>query len=828
MPLALIGALLISGPVALAATVGPTDAASAHTGTVKVSANCLPDGTREVTYTGATTNVPTSGSGHTAKLTVGEILPVNTVVTPAVQTVVGNTSYTWTQIVPGTAKSAQSTAFLVWGDGAKQDPIGQITFPSDCKPVVAPPTQTVTCDVISGNYNRPLTNGDHINATITPPGSQVNMYVDQNVAGGASYNGQNNLGLRWKILGVEQTPIPLTLEQVKAGIISLPYGAVLKKTQATWTVSFVQTNETDTWPEFNCNTNKEDAAATVSVKTVETCFSSSTVVATLVNAKLADGQALDQTVGTHTVTYKADFGHVFAGGKDTLAVTYTIKAADPSLCAQDASASVKIDQKESCLADTTVKFDLANATWDKEADLSVGTHTRTATAVKNHLFAGGLATASVTYTIKAADPALCPKDASASVSIDKAVTCDTNTDVSFALAHATWDEAADLSVGTHTRNATADAGFNFPNGTKHFGVTYTIEKADPSLCPQDAIATVSVKTAATCDTSSVVVATTKFATLVGTLDQTVGAHTATFKADAKHLFSTGNDTITVKYTIEAANPALCPQDAVATASIDQQATCLVDSTVKFTLANATWATEPVLTDGDHTLTAIADKGHLFAGGKSTLEVLYNIKKADPALCPGAATASASVESVATCTSSSVPSFAITNATWDKEADLSVGTHTRTATAKDNFVFPDKSTSIKVTYTVVAADPALCPKDASASVSIDKAATCLASETVKLTPVNATLVGALDQTVGTHKATLNAATGHLFADGTSQTTVSYTVKDKVKGGICNPIDVLASTGVDIRATLGVLVLLLAAGAALLIAERKRRNKGTGTI
>ena len=255
MPLALIGALLISGPVAFAATVGPTDAASAHTGTVKVTADCLPDGTRQVTYTGATTNVPTSGSGHTAKLTVGEILPVNTVVTPAVQTVVGNASYTWTQIVPGTAKSAQSTAFLVWGDGAKQDPIGQITFPSDCKPVVAPPTQTVTCDVISGNYNRPLTNGDHINATITPPGSQVNMYVDQNVAGGASYNGQNNLGLRWKILGVEQTPIPLTLEQIKAGIITLPYGAELKKTQATWTVSFVQTNETDTWPNFNCNTN---------------------------------------------------------------------------------------------------------------------------------------------------------------------------------------------------------------------------------------------------------------------------------------------------------------------------------------------------------------------------------------------------------------------------------------------------------------------------------------------------------------------------------------------------------------------------------------------
>ncbi len=58
---------------------------------------------------------------------MGEIKPVGTSVSGAPDTVVGNTSYSWTQIVPGSAKYAQSTAFLTWGDGAKSDPIGTIT-----------------------------------------------------------------------------------------------------------------------------------------------------------------------------------------------------------------------------------------------------------------------------------------------------------------------------------------------------------------------------------------------------------------------------------------------------------------------------------------------------------------------------------------------------------------------------------------------------------------------------------------------------------------------------------------------------------------------------
>lgn len=52
--------------------------------------------------------------------------------------------------------------------------------------------------------------------------------------------------------------------------------------------------------------------------------------------------------------------------------------------------------------------------------------------------------------------------------------------------------------------------------------------------------------------------------------------------------------------------------------------------------------------------------------------------------------------------------------------------------------------------------------------------------------NATLVGSLDQSVGTHTATFNATTGHAFADGTSTLTVEYTILAKLTGRQCeNP-------------------------------------------
>lgn len=111
-------------------------AASAHTGVLDSSGVCQSDGTRLVTYNGSTTNVPTSGPGHTATLTVGQILPGGSSVSPSTQTVVGDTSFSFTQTIPGDANAAQATAFLEWGDSAKSDPIGTATFSTDCAPQV--------------------------------------------------------------------------------------------------------------------------------------------------------------------------------------------------------------------------------------------------------------------------------------------------------------------------------------------------------------------------------------------------------------------------------------------------------------------------------------------------------------------------------------------------------------------------------------------------------------------------------------------------------------------------------------------------------------------
>jgi len=322
-------ATLAAAPLALAATgVTPATSASATVPSVKGEAKCNTEtGKYDVTWS---VSGDTSYPNETATIVSQSRATSPTLVNATVK----NTSTVTGSESVSTAGTYTLEVKVQWTNHRKGDLVtqqGSVVVSGDCVvPPVPPaaPTQTVNCADISANYNRPLTNGDHINATITPPGSQVNMYVDQNIAGGASYNGQNNLGLRWKILGVEQTPIPLTLEQVMAGIITLPYGAELQKTQSGWTVSFVQTNQTDTWPEYECSFTKEDAVATVSVKTAETCYDSSTVEATLTNARLADGQVLSQTVGTNTVIFQANDGSLFPGGEETRAVTYPIKAAD--------------------------------------------------------------------------------------------------------------------------------------------------------------------------------------------------------------------------------------------------------------------------------------------------------------------------------------------------------------------------------------------------------------------------------------------------------------------------------------------------------------------
>jgi uncharacterized repeat protein (TIGR01451 family) len=146
-----VGASALAFGVAAAGMVFSAPIASAHTGTLKTSYVCQTDGTYKITYSGSTSNVPTSGPGHVATLTIGEVQPVGTTISGAPATVTGNTSYGFSQVVPGTATSAQATAFLAWGDGAKSDPIGKVSLKGDCKPpVVKKPSGHLDTDCVNG------------------------------------------------------------------------------------------------------------------------------------------------------------------------------------------------------------------------------------------------------------------------------------------------------------------------------------------------------------------------------------------------------------------------------------------------------------------------------------------------------------------------------------------------------------------------------------------------------------------------------------------------------------------------------------------------------
>ena len=382
----------------------------------------------------------------------------------------------------------------------------------------------------------------------------------------------------------------------------------------------------------------------------------------------------------------------------------------------------------------------------------------------------------------------CPTDAVATVSLDQAETCLNPSTVKFTLTNATWDsETYDKTVGTHTRTATADPKHLFPNGTSKLTVSYTIKAADPSLCPLTAVATASTDQVESCLAPSTVKFDLQNAKWITDEDRTVGTHTRTAKADAGHLFPNGTSTLVVEYTIKDADPTLCPKTADAAATPDQAETCLENSTVKFHLTHATWDSETYdRTVGTHTRTATSDKGHLFSNGTSTLTVTYTIKAADPALCPKDATATGDTDQVETCLTPSTVKFSLKFAKWDtEEYDQTVGTHTRTATAELGHLFPNGTSTLVVEYTVKDADPSLCPQDATASVSIDKAATCTTSETVKLTVVNATLDEGqkLDQSVGTHSVSLTANKGSLFANGTAKAIVKYVVHDKKDPKLC---------------------------------------------
>ncbi|MFE5407343.1 hypothetical protein [Microbacterium sp. NPDC056569] len=181
------------------------------------------------------------------------------------------------------------------------------------------PSQDLDCTTIVVDYHRALKNGDHINITYAE-GKQVNAYVDQNIAGG-----WNGLGLRFS----DGSTKPLTEAEVTSGVITWQYSSLIPGKD--YTISFVQTNETDTWPELECEGEDEPTVVTPALTFTEpTCKADGTVTpgdgVTWTSVKNADGTT------TWTATPKA--GTKFADGVQTEWIVPSLLqlAADSEAC----------------------------------------------------------------------------------------------------------------------------------------------------------------------------------------------------------------------------------------------------------------------------------------------------------------------------------------------------------------------------------------------------------------------------------------------------------------------------------------------------------------
>ena len=145
-------------------------------------------------------------------------------------------------------------------------------------------------------------------------------------------------------------------------------------------------------------------------------------------------------------------------------------------------------------------------------------------------------------------------------------------------------------------------------------------------------------------------------------------------------------------------------------------------------------------------------------------------------------ASAGVELVSdeTCTSPSVVSFSMSNATADPVAPATEpGSHSVTFTANQDHRFADGSRELTLPYSIVgpldADDDTCAVDDAVAAVVLVSAETCTAPSVVSFSMTNATADPVAPATEpGDHSVTFTALPGHRFADDSRSLTLPYTI------------------------------------------------------
>lgn len=194
------------------------------------------------------------------------------------------------------------------------------------------PEQELTCERVIVDYMRALKNGDHINLEYkvgNGSSKQVNVYVDQNVPGGytGTINGTsvNQLGLRFS----DGTTAGLSEADILAGIINFAYADLIDSDY--YTVTFVQSNETDTWPNLTCGSTKKVSVTTPPF--ADKCGTADDIVSAPADTAEIDYEKVDSTTITAALKNPngTDFNPLPAGwvlGQDGKSATYTAAFTD--------------------------------------------------------------------------------------------------------------------------------------------------------------------------------------------------------------------------------------------------------------------------------------------------------------------------------------------------------------------------------------------------------------------------------------------------------------------------------------------------------------------
>ena len=474
--------------------------------------------------------------------------------------------------------------------------------------------------------------------------------------------------------GSKLSPAPHgTTSKTFAETVAAP--AAGKSVTATITVQW-----SDGYTQKNiASTAKVSASCTPTV--APTCTSVTVNIPNNSAVKEIDVVISDLTNGgaSKTLSFTPSRGQYFAAGSTTL--TFSTKGALPAYykvvsvssndgktltwsagltCGapvKDAAADVKVTPATCTSAGTAATYDLEHATLQGTLGENPGqTYTVTFVADSGHLFADGTSTKQVQYTVPAAtgyqntdSDASCYRplqDASAAVKVS-GPTCGTpGVPSTYNVVNATLNGSLDTTPGWHTATFTAKPGHVFANGTTTLSLSYhvlegvayqsTNPKADCFIAPTDASASVNVQ-APGCGVAGTATTTMANAYLVGILDTSVGAHTATFKAERNHTFANGTTTEVVPYTIldavgdQNANPegqCYVPlKDAAASVDLVGPTCGQAGSATVTGLENATLEGELPTTPGDHTVTFDATTGHVFSDGSTTHQVTYTIAPA---------------------------------------------------------------------------------------------------------------------------------------------------------------------------------------------------------